>query len=73
MASKLAPEGTAGFVLANGSMSTSTSGEFEIRKNLIDNDMVECIVTLPSQMFYSTQIPVCLWFITKSKTKKKRT
>ncbi|MGX7376284.1 class I SAM-dependent DNA methyltransferase [Carnobacterium maltaromaticum] len=71
MASKLAPEGTAGFVLANGSMSTSTSGEFEIRKNLIDNDMVECIVTLPSQMFYSTQIPVCLWFITKSKAKKK--
>ncbi|WP_317913576.1 class I SAM-dependent DNA methyltransferase [Carnobacterium maltaromaticum] len=71
MVSKLAPEGTAGFVLANGSMSTSTSGELEIRKNLIDNDLVECIVTLPSQMFYSTQIPVCLWFITKSKAKKK--
>lgn len=71
MASKLAPEGTAGFVLANGSMSTSTSGEFEIRKNLIDNDLVECIVTLPGQMFYSTPIPVCLWFITKSKAKKK--
>lgn len=70
MVSKLAPEGTAGFVLANGSMSTSTSSELEIRKNLIDNDLVECIVTLPSQMFYSTQIPVCLWFVTKSKDKK---
>lgn len=70
MVSKLAPEGTAGFVLANGSMSTSTKEEFEIRKNLIENDLVECIVTLPSQMFYSTQIPVCLWFVSKSKTKK---
>lgn len=70
MVSKLAPEGTAGFVLANGSMSTSTKEEFEIRKNLIENDLVECIVTLPSQMFYSTQIPVCLWFVTKSKAKK---
>ena len=70
MVSKLAPEGTAGFVLANGRMSTSTKEEFEIRKNLIENDLVECIVTLPSQMFYSTQIPVCLWFVSKSKTKK---
>lgn len=68
--SKLAPEGTAGFVLANGSMSTSTKAEFEIRKNLVENDLVDCIVTLPGQMFYSTQIPVCLWFITNSKTKK---
>lgn len=70
MVSKLAPEGTAGFVLANGSMSTSTKDEFEIRKNLIANDLVECIVTLPSQMFYNTQIPACLWFVTKSKAKK---
>ncbi|MBC1604879.1 SAM-dependent DNA methyltransferase [Listeria rocourtiae] len=70
MASKLAPEGTAGFVLANGSMSTSQRAEFAIRKELIEKDLVECIVTLPSQMFYSTQIPVCLWFITKSKAKK---
>ncbi|EOA3438027.1 type I restriction-modification system subunit M [Enterococcus faecalis] len=70
MVSKLAPEGTAGFVLANGSMSTSTKDEFEIRKNLIENDLVECIVTLPSQMFYNTQIPACLWFVTKSKAKK---
>ncbi|MED2973217.1 class I SAM-dependent DNA methyltransferase [Fictibacillus sp. B-59209] len=68
--SKLAPSGTAGFVLANGSMSTSTSGEHEIRKNLIDNDLVECIVTLPGQLFYSTQIPVCLWFITRNKAAK---
>ena len=59
MVSKLAPEGTAGFVLANGSMSTSQNAELAIRKNLVDEDIVECIVTLPGQMFYSTQIPVC--------------
>src|SRR5699024_3636936 len=69
MLSKLAPTGTAGFVLANGSMSTNSSQEFEIRKNLIENDLVECIVTLPGQLFYSTQIPVCLWFVTKNKAK----
>ncbi|WP_271397298.1 type I restriction-modification system subunit M [Salinicoccus roseus] len=65
--SKLAPSGTAGFVLANGSMSTSSTAELEIRKNLIEEDLVECIVTLPGQLFYSTQIPVCLWFLTKNK------
>ncbi|HLR42353.1 MAG TPA: class I SAM-dependent DNA methyltransferase [Pseudogracilibacillus sp.] len=69
MVSKLAPTGTAGIVLANGSMSTNTSLEFEIRKKLIEEDLVECIVTLPGQLFYSTQIPVCLWFITKNKAK----
>lgn len=69
MVSKLAPSGTAGFVLANGSMSTSTTSELEIRKNLIEEDLVECIVTLPGQLFYSTQIPVCLWFLTKNKEK----
>ena len=69
MVSKLAPTGTAGIVLANGSMSTNTSSELEIRKNLIEEDLVECIVTLPGQLFYSTQIPVCLWFITKNKKK----
>lgn len=69
MVSKLAPTGTAGIVLANGSMSTNTSSELEIRKNLIEEDLVECIVTLPGQLFYSTQIPVCLWFITKNKAK----
>jgi len=67
MVSKLAPSGTAGFVLSNGSMSTSTTSELEIRKNLIEQDLVECIVTLPGQLFYSTQIPVCLWFITRNK------
>ncbi|MEK5216718.1 class I SAM-dependent DNA methyltransferase [Psychrobacillus sp. FSL H8-0487] len=69
MVSKLAPAGTAGFVLANGSMSSNTSGEGEIRKNLIEADLVECIVTLPGQLFYSTQIPVCVWFVSKNKTK----
>ena len=67
MISKLAPNGTAGFVLANGSMSTSGKDELEIRKNLIEQDLVECIVTLPGQLFYSTQIPVCLWFISNNK------
>src|SRR5699024_2604986 len=55
--------------LANGSMSTNTTSEFEIRKKLIEDDLVECIVTLPGQLFYSTQIPVCLWFVTKNKAK----
>lgn len=69
MVSKLAPSGTAGFVLANGSMSTSTVAELEIRKNLVEQDLVECIVTLPGQLFYSTQIPVCIWFLTRNKAK----
>ncbi|WP_282035010.1 type I restriction-modification system subunit M [Metabacillus indicus] len=69
MVSKLAPSGTAGFVLANGSMSTSTTSELEIRRNLVNADLVECIVTLPGQLFYSTQIPVCLWFLTRNKAK----
>ena len=63
----LSPGGTAGFVLANGSMSTNTSGEGEIRKALIEADMVDCMIALPGQLFYTTQIPVCLWFITRSK------
>ncbi len=63
----LAPQGMAGFVLANGSMSSNQSGEGEIRKALIEADLVDCMVALPGQLFYSTQIPVCLWFITKSK------
>lgn len=65
--SKLAPSGTAAFILANGSMSTNTSSEATIRKNLIENDLVEAIVTLPGQLFYSTQIPVCVWVMTKNK------
>jgi type I restriction enzyme M protein len=59
--------GTAGFVLANGSMSTNTSGEGEIRQKLIEADMIDCMIALPGQLFYTTQIPVCLWFLTRSK------
>lgn len=68
MLSKLSETGTAGFVLANGSMSSNTSGEGEIRAKMVENDVVECMVALPGQLFYTTQIPVCLWFITKDKT-----
>lgn len=68
----MAPTGMAGFVLANGSMSSSQSGEGEIRKAIIEADLVDCMVALPGQLFYSTQIPVCLWFLTKSKAESKR-
>ncbi|GAA4440323.1 class I SAM-dependent DNA methyltransferase [Bremerella cremea] len=67
MISKLSESGVAGFVLANGSMSTSTSGEGAIRQKIIENDLVDCMIALPGQLFYTTQIPVCLWFLTKSK------
>lgn len=63
----LAPSGIAGFVLANGSMSSNQSGEGEIRKNIIEADLVDCMVALPGQLFYSTQIPVCLWFLARDK------
>ena len=63
----LSPSGTAGFVLANGSMSSMASGEGEIRQKLVEADLVDCMVALPGQLFYSTQIPVCLWFLTKNK------
>ncbi len=64
----LAPTGIAGFVLANGSMSSSQSAEFEIRKNMIEkDDLVDCMVALPGQLFYSTQIAVCLWFLARDK------
>ena len=63
----LAPQGMAGFVLANGSMSSNQSGEGDIRRALIEADLVDCMVALPGQLFYSTQIPVCLWFLTRSK------
>ena len=63
----LAPTGTAGFVLANGSMSSNQSGEGEIRKAIIEADLVDCMVALPGQLFYSTQIPVCLWFLARDK------
>jgi type I restriction enzyme M protein len=63
----LAPTGLAGFVLANGSMSSNQSGEGDIRKAIIEADLVDCMVALPGQLFYSTQIPVCLWFIAREK------
>jgi type I restriction enzyme M protein len=63
----LAPTGLAGFVLANGSMSSNQSTEGEIRKNIIEADLVDCMVALPGQLFYSTQIPVCLWFLARDK------
>ena len=64
----LAPKGTAGVVLANGSMSSNQSGEGEIRKAMIEADVVDCMVALPGQLFYSTQIPACLWFLTREKS-----
>lgn len=67
-ASKLAPSGTAGIVLANGSMSSDIATEGEIRKNMIEADLVDCMVALPSQLFYNTQIPACLWFLSRNKT-----
>jgi len=63
----LAPMGIAGFVLANGSMSSNQSGEGEIRKCIIEDDLVDCMIALPGQLFYSTQIPVCLWFLARNK------
>ena len=66
--SKLAPYGTAGIVLANGSMSSEIATEGQIRKELIENDLVDCMVALPSQLFYNTQIPACLWFLARNKT-----
>lgn len=69
----LAPEGRIGMVLANGSLSSQTSGEGEIRKNIIEADLVECIIAMPGQLFYTTQIPVCLWFLNKNKKQKRKT
>lgn len=63
----LAPHGSAGVVLANGSMSSNTSGEGEIRRRIIEADLVDCMVALPGQLFYTTQIPVCLWFLARDK------
>ena len=63
----LSPTGITGFVLANGSMSSNQSGEGEIRKNIIEADLVDCMIALPGQLFYSTQIPACLWFVTRDK------
>jgi type I restriction enzyme M protein len=67
----LAPHGTAGFVLANGSLTSSTSGEGAIRRAIIEHDLVDCVVALPGQLFYTTQIPACLWFLTRNKGAEK--
>lgn len=64
----LAPHGLAGFVLANGSLSSNQSGEGDIRAEMIKRDIVDCIVSLPGQLFYTTQIPVCLWFLARDKS-----
>jgi type I restriction enzyme M protein len=64
----LSPRGVAGFVLANGSLSSQQSGEGEIRRAIVEADLVDCIVALPPQLFYSTQIPVCLWFVARDKS-----
>lgn len=72
MVHHLAPSGVAGFVLANGSMSSNQSGEGAIRQKLVEADLVDCMVALPGQLFYATQIPVCLWFLTRNKNDGKR-
>ena len=69
----LAPGGRIGMVLANGSLSSQSGGEGEIRKNIIEDDLVDCIVAMPPQLFYTTQIPVSLWFLAKNKKQKGKT
>ncbi len=67
----LSPTGMAGFVLSKGSLTTNTTGEGDIRKALIENDLVDCIVNLPTKLFLNTQIPACLWFLHRNKTRRK--
>ena len=69
----LAPNGRIGMVLANGSLSSQSGGEGKIRKNIINADLVDCIIAMPTQLFYTTQIPVSLWFIAKNKKQKGKT
>ena len=69
----LAPGGRIGMVLANGSLSSQSGGEGEIRKNIIEADLVDCIIAMPPQLFYTTQIPVSLWFLSKNKKQKGKT
>ena len=69
----LAPQGRIGLVLANGSLSSQSSGEGEIRKKIIEDDLVDCIVAMPPQLFYTTQIPVSLWFLARDKKQKGKT
>jgi type I restriction enzyme M protein len=68
--SKLGPSGVAGVVLANGSMSTQQSGEGQIRQKMVEADLVDCMVALPGQLFFNTQIPACLWFLARNKAVK---
>ena len=67
----LSPNGIAGFVLSNGSMSSNQSGEGEIRKSIIEADLVDCMIALPGQLFYNTAIPACLWFLARNKKHSK--
>lgn len=67
MVSKLSQNGVAGFVLAKGSLTSNSSNEGEIRKQLIENNLIDCIVNLPAKLFFNTQIPACLWFIKKNR------
>ena len=69
----LAPNGRMGMVLANGSLSSQSGGEGDIRKNIIEADLVDCIIAMPAQLFYTTQIPVSLWFLSKNKRQKGKT
>jgi len=69
--SKLSPKGVAGFVLANGSLSTSRNEEYEIRKNILEEGLVDCIIAMPSQLFYDVPISVSLWFVSKNKNGRK--
>ena len=69
----LAPEGKIGMVLANGSLASLSGGEGDIRRNIVDADLVDCIIAMPPQLFYTTQIPVCLWFISKNKQQPRKT
>ena len=70
MVHHLSPGGAAGFVLANGSMSSSQSGEGNIRRSLIEANLVDCMIALPGQLFYSTQIPACLWFLARDRRRQ---
>ncbi|HBC87667.1 MAG TPA: N-6 DNA methylase [Lentisphaeria bacterium] len=70
-AHKLKPNGSAGIVLANGSMNSNSGGEGDIRKNMIEEGLIDCMVALPSQLFYNTMIPACLWFLSRNRTNGK--
>jgi len=67
----LSPTGTLGLVLSNGSLSSETSNEGQIRKNIVEADLVDCIVALPDRLFYNTGIPACLWFLARDKRNHK--